>query len=376
VDVLKIVPSHFRALLDAGGDREILPRRFLVFGGETLGNALVERIEALGSSCEIFNHYGPTETTVGSLTLRLKDYDWRESAARSIPIGRPIANTRIYLLDRYGEPVPVGVAGELYIAGAGVTEGYLGQMERTRERFVPNPFAVHGQQVMYRTGDLARYLPDGNVEFLGRADEQVKIRGFRIEPGEIEAVLGRHAGVKQAAVVALPDRAGDLRLVAYVVAKAGGTVLAGELEQHLHKALPAYMVPAAMVLLPKLPLNANGKLDRKALPEPEEAAQNARVFEAPVTETERKLAAIWAEVLKRPQVGRNDHFFEIGGHSLLATQVVSRVREALRIELAMRMLFDKPVLSALATSVDALIAVGEDEVEEIIPVSREEYRRR
>ena len=202
IDVLKIVPSHLQALVSSQSDEaaKLLPRKYLIFGGETLTPKLLEKIEALKPGCEVWNHYGPTETTVGSLTLKLKDYDWKSAGLTSIPIGRPIQNTQVYVLDANLEPVPVGVIGELYIAGAGVTAGYLGQAEKTAERFVANPFATDASsagKIMYRTGDLARYGADGNIEFLGRGDDQVKIRGFRIELGEIEAVLARHASVKQ-----------------------------------------------------------------------------------------------------------------------------------------------------------------------------------
>ena len=373
IDVLKIVPSHMRALLESDGARKVLPQKYLILGGEVLTRALVERIETLNCECELVNHYGPTETTVGSLTLRLNEYDWKGSAVRTIPIGRPIANTQIYILDAHMEPAPIGVAGELYISGDGVSEGYLNQPDRTAERFIRNPF---GEGVCYRTGDLARYLEDGAVEFLGRADEQVKIRGYRIEPGEVEAVLLRHRGVEQAAVVPRVDARGDLRLVAYVVMRPQATAGSEELERHLQNALPDYMIPSAVVRLQKLPLNANGKLDRKALPEPEAVEQ--KVYEPPVTQTEVALAAIWAEVLKRGPIGRNDHFFHLGGHSLLATQVVSRVRERLRVEAPMRILFDRPVLSDLASWIEDFGNEGEveeDELEEIVPVPRDGHRR-
>src|SRR6266536_4609122 len=209
VDVLKIVPSHLQALLHSEDAGKLLPRKYLIFGGETLTPKLLEKIEALNPGCEILNHYGPTETTVGSLTLKLKDYDWKQVQLASIPIGRPIANTQVYILDANLEPVPIGVTGELYIAGAGVTAGYLGQPEKTAERFLKNPFASNADPrcgpTMYRTGDLARYGADGNIEFLGRGDDQVKVRGFRIELGEIEAVLARHASVKQVVVLARED---------------------------------------------------------------------------------------------------------------------------------------------------------------------------
>jgi amino acid adenylation domain-containing protein len=215
LDVLKIVPSHLAALLDSSEPSRLLPRRYLLTGGEALTRPLVDKLSASGAACELINHYGPTETTVGSLTLRMRAY--KNSASDTIPIGRPIANTQVYILDPHQQPVPAGVIGELYIAGDGVTAGYLNQPDTTAERFLPNPFASPAAAPMYRTGDLARYRSDGLVEFLGRSDDQVKIRGFRIELGEIESVLAQHAAVKQAVVLARPDPRGDKRLVAYVV---------------------------------------------------------------------------------------------------------------------------------------------------------------
>ncbi|HKD02046.1 MAG TPA: amino acid adenylation domain-containing protein, partial [Terriglobales bacterium] len=321
IDVLKIVPSHLEALLDSSEARQILPRRYLIMGGETLTPALVEKVQSLSPGCEIFNHYGPTETTVGSLTLRLKDYDWKGNAG--IPIGRPISNTQVYILDGEQQPVPEGVAGELYIAGAGVTAGYLNQPEKTEERFLRNPFVADAEARMYRTGDRARYGAGGNVEFLGRGDDQVKIRGFRIELGEIEAILAQHAGVKQAVVVAKTDARGEKRLLAYVVAREAA--LTGEgLRSYLKEQLPEYMVPQAVVLLTRLPLTPNGKIDRQALPEPDEAPGKAYV--APANSTEEAMAAIWSEVLRRERISTHDNFFDLGGHSLMATQVVSRIR--------------------------------------------------
>ena len=269
VDVLKIVPSHLMALLNSGGGRQVLPRRYLVMGGEALTVSLMQKILETGPDCQIFNHYGPTETTVGSLTLRLKDYDWSRTGAQTIPIGRPIANTQVFVLDGQLQPVPIGVTGELYIAGEGVTAGYLNDPERTAERFLPDPFQEDPAKRMYRTGDLARYLHDGNIEFLGRVDDQVKIRGFRIELGEIEAILASHADVKQAVVLAREDESGEKRLLAYVVLGINSAASIDELRTYLKQHLPDYMVPAASVILPKLPLTANGKIDRQALPAPE-----------------------------------------------------------------------------------------------------------
>src|SRR5207237_4855804 len=229
IDVLKIVPSHLQALLQSDEAQKLLPRKYLITGGETLIPKLVEKITSHNPHCEVINHYGPTETTVGSLTLKLKDYDSEKVGLISIPIGRPIANTQVYVLDQNLEPVPVGVIGELYIAGAGVTAGYLGQAEKTAERFLKDPFSMNPEARMYRTGDLARYGEDGNIEFLGRGDDQVKIRGFRIELGEIESVLGKHPGVKQAVVLAREDDGGEKRLVGYVVPQREAAVTADQL---------------------------------------------------------------------------------------------------------------------------------------------------
>jgi len=416
IDVLKIVPSHLQALVQSDDAAKLLPRKYLIFGGETLTPKLLEKIEALHPSCEILNHYGPTETTVGSLTLKLrsrdqnkgKDYGWRNAGLASIPIGRPIQNTQVYILDANLEPVPVGVIGELYIAGAGVTAGYLGQAEKTAERFVKNPFATSADsanpsgagQIMYRTGDLARYGADGNIEFLGRGDDQVKIRGFRIELGEIEAVLARHAGVKQAVVLARAaaaekeeDAAGEKRLLAYVVAHRGAALGAGAgagsggasaevtgeiLRTYLKQELPDYMVPQAVMVLAKLPLNANGKIDRQALPEPEQLTA-AKTYVAPRTATEKAIAEIWAEVLRRKpdQISVDDNFFDLGGHSLLATQVISRIRERFSVEIPMRAMFDQPLVSGLAKAVEEAQSVpagsGGDDMG-IARVAREAYK--
>ena len=380
VDVLKIVPSHLQALLEADQARGLLPRKYLILGGETLKTKLVDRILSLEPSCEILNHYGPTETTVGSLTLKLKDYDGKTSKAASIPLGRPIANTQVYILDPNLEPVPQEVIGELYIAGAGVTAGYLGAREKTAERFLTNPFSTDPTAKMYRTGDRARYLEDGNIEFLGRADDQVKIRGFRVELGEIEAALGDNRAVKQAVVIARADEQGDVRLLAYVVLhqrQASGRETSGEdLRMDLKQHLPDYMVPQAIEVLAKLPLTANGKIDRQALPEPQHQTPT-RAYVAPRTETERSLALIWAEVLRRDheKIGWEDNFFDLGGHSLLATQVISRIRERFPVELPMRAIFECPTLSGLAEIIQqATERAGEGEEMAIQPVAREAYR--
>ncbi|HEU0051733.1 MAG TPA: amino acid adenylation domain-containing protein, partial [Longimicrobium sp.] len=322
-----------------------LPRlRYLIVGGDALDPRVIARVLRSGPPKHLLNGYGPTETTTFAITHEIVEV---AEDARGIPLGRPISNTRVYILDGAGQPVPVGVAGEMYIGGAGVALGYLDRPELTAERFVANPFA--GGR-MYRTGDLGRWLPDGTIEFLGRNDFQVKIRGFRIEPGEIEARLLEHPGVREAAVLAREDVPGDTRLVAYVVGP--DSVAVDALREHLSERLPEYMVPSAYVRLERLPLTPNGKVDRRALPAPEGDAYARRVHEAPVGETEAALAEIWSELLRVERVGRHDHFFELGGHSLLAVRVISRVRQVLGAEVALAELFERPVLADLARAID------------------------
>jgi amino acid adenylation domain-containing protein len=374
IDVLKIVPSHLAALLAGEEAKQILPRQYLLTGGETLTRQLAEKVLSF-QSCELLNHYGPTETTVGSLTLRLKDCDWRNLRSASLPIGQPLANTRVYVLDADLQPVPIGVVGELYIAGAGVARGYLNQPERTAERFLPEPFSSDANARMYKTGDLARWLPEGWIEFLGRGDDQVKVRGFRIELGEVEAAVGQLPGVKQTAVLAREDEPGEKRLVAYVVAKPDARLTQDTLKAQLKDQLPDYMVPSAMVVLDKLPLTANGKVDRQALPAPEAVAGVQKPYVAPRNATEEALAGIWAEVLRKDKISVEDNFFDLGGHSLLATQVVSRVREHFRVELALRTMFEKSTIAELASSltIDKSDTYN-DSTATIARVSRDAYR--
>ena len=281
IDRLKIVPSHFAALLSAPHPRKVMPRRQLILGGEASRCDWISSLRDLAPECVIVNHYGPTETTVGVLTYRIGK-DLPRTLSGTVPLGRPLPNSRMYILDQRMRPVPIGVAGELYIGGKGVARGYVGRPELTAERFLRDPFSEAPGARVYRTGDRVRYLPDGNIEFLGRIDDQVKIRGFRIELGEIEAALGRHPASRGAAVLAREDSPGDKRLVAYVVADAGQTQLVEELRALLKAELPDYMVPSAFVVLEQLPLTPNGKVDRKALPVPDTAAYASGSYEAPL----------------------------------------------------------------------------------------------
>jgi acyl carrier protein len=271
-----------------------------------------------------------------------------------VSIGRPIANTRAYVLDRRMRAVPVGVAGEIYLGGAGLARGYLNRPELTAERFVPHPFSTEPGGRLYRTGDVGRYRADGELEYLGRADQQVKVRGFRIELGEIEATLSAHPQVRETVVVALASEAGsgDKRLVAYVVGEAGRTPRAGELREYLLGRLPDYMVPSAFVMLDALPLTPNGKVDRRALPAPDASRDALSAgYVAPRSAAEQVMAELWSEVLGVERVGVQDNFFELGGHSLLATQVVSRTREALQCEVPLRKLFELPTVAGLVEHV-------------------------
>ncbi|KAF9343395.1 hypothetical protein BGX26_005813, partial [Mortierella sp. AD094] len=315
----------------------------LVLAGEAVSPALLRAVKQLIPEGSAFNGYGPTEATISAIAWKCPDNFNGEIA----PIGRPNPNKRVYVLDSYRNPVPIGVAGELYIAGAGIARGYLNRPDLTEKAFLPDPFAADQESRMYKTGDLVRYLPDGNLIFLGRNDHQVKIRGFRIELAEIEARLTDHSVVKEAVVLALGEGASK-RLIAYVVAEPIEG-LAHSLYEHISSKLPEYMIPAAFVRLDVLPLTPNGKLDRRALPEPDIGSYVNQGYEAPQDEIESTLANIWAELLKVDRVGRNDNFFMLGGHSLLVVQMIERLRR-LGIEISIRTLFDTPTLRALAHS--------------------------
>ncbi len=342
--VMQATPATWRLLLAAGWRGT--PQLKVLCGGEALPPDLAG--ELLSRTASLWNVYGPTETTIWSTVEPVT----AAATSGALPIGRPIANTGIHLLDRHLQPVPVGVAGELYIGGAGVARGYLRRPALTAERFVPDPFGASPGARLYRTGDLARQLPDGRVVYLGRTDFQVKVRGFRIELGEIEAVLSRHPAVAQCAVAVREEAPGNPQLTAYWVAAEGRAASVGNLRAALREELPDYMIPALFIALPALPLTPNGKVDRKALPAPDGGRPDlGREYVAPQGPVQERLAAIWAEVLRRDRVGADDNFFELGGHSLMATQVLSRIQEAFGVELPLRALFDRPTVAGLAEAI-------------------------
>jgi len=329
----------------------------IIAAGEVCSAELVSR---WAPGRRFFNLYGPTETTVVATMYECSAGD------ETPPIGRPVANSQVYILDGTLQPAPVGVAGELCVGGICVGRGYLGRPELSAEKFIPNPFSDDPAATLYRTGDLARYRPDGNIEFLGRIDHQVKLRGYRIELGEIEAVLSQHPAVRQTVVILREDRPGDKRLVAYLLGEATGT----DWRAYLASELPPYMIPAAFVTLEAFPLLPSGKVNRKALPEPEALpARRKAPLVLPETELEQLIAAIWRETLQVEQVGIHDNFFELGGHSLHAVQVQSCLQQRLGKELPIVALFQYPTVHLLAgrlgneQDVKPVVQVGRDRAE-------------
>ncbi|MBD2665601.1 amino acid adenylation domain protein [Richelia sinica FACHB-800] len=346
LDCLKIVPSHINALLTASQPEKILPQKYLILGGEPLPWNLVEQLQHYAPNCHILNHYGPTEATVGVLTYTLNG-ELAPDQPETVPLGRPLGNIQIYILDSHLQPVPMGVPGELHIGGESLARGYLHQPELTNQKFIPHPFNPAPGARLYKTGDLARYLPDGNIEFLGRIDQQVKIRGFRIELGEIESVLQQHPAIRETVVTARADESGNQRLIAYFVPHQPNCAVS-DIRHFLKQKLPEYMIPGAFVALKKLPLTANGKVDRQALPDPDQIRPElAAIFTPPRTPVEATIAKIWAQVLQIHQVGIYDNFFELGGDSIMTIQIAARANQA-GVKITPKQLFENPTVEGLA----------------------------
>ena len=336
--VMQATPSTWRLLLESGWEGN--PNLKILCGGEAWSTQLAEQL--LPKCASLWNMYGPTETTIWSAVCRVGN-------VKPILIGRPIANTKFYVVDAHLQPVPVGVPGELLIGGEGLARGYFHRPELTAEKFIADPFSPHAESRLYRTGDLVRYLPDGNLEFLGRMDQQVKIRGFRIELGEIESALRSHSGVREAvALVWKKGEEGEKGLAAYVVPAGDSACTTAELQDYLKRKLPEYMVPATWVVLPALPLTPNGKVDRKALPLPGAVPELSSAYVAPDSETEQKIAAIWQDVLGIAKVGRTNNFFDLGGHSLLLLRVHNQLRLAFNKDITMVDMFRCTTVQALA----------------------------
>lgn len=352
IDCLKIVPSHLNALLTYSHPEQILPKKCLIIGGEAACWDLIDLVQKHAPECHIINHYGPTETTIGVLTYPINTH----LNSDKVPLGRPIANTQVYLLDSNRQPVPIGVSGEIYIGGDSVARGYLNRPELTAEKFIINPFYkdTATQSFLYKTGDLARFRPDGILEFLGRIDDQIKLHGFRIELGEIEAIIRQHPEVRETVVLLREDEPGVQRLVAYIVPRISQNekeqgISVENLRDFVRHKLPEYMVPANLVFLKALPLTSNGKIDRKCLPIPERLQPELRGdFVPPQNQVESAIAFIWQELLHVERVGIYDNFFDIGGHSLLLIQLHSKLRETFNKPIAVSDIFKHPTINALA----------------------------
>jgi acyl-coenzyme A synthetase/AMP-(fatty) acid ligase/acyl carrier protein len=356
VTIVELVPAVLRGLLDhvaglSAAERALPDLRWMMATGEAVPVSLIDDWFAFYPAVRAVNAYGPTEAS-DDVTQLILDGPL-PAGVHNLSIGRPLANFCCHVVDRDLSLVPLGVPGELCIAGIGVGSGYWRNPEKTSLSFVPDPFARTPGGVLYRTGDLARWLPDGNLEFLGRIDHQVKIRGFRIELGEIEAVLREHGAVQDCVVVVRDEPGAGKRLVAYAAVREGSALEAGELRDLVQARLPGHMTPAVFVLLPALPRTPNGKVDRRALPAPGEAGgAAAKTFTAPRTKTEQQLAAIWAEVFRLDQVDVTSDFFELGGHSLLAVRVLARVQSVFDVKIPLRDVFDHTTVASFAKVVE------------------------
>ncbi|HKS08544.1 MAG TPA: amino acid adenylation domain-containing protein [Pyrinomonadaceae bacterium] len=365
VTVLQLVPTLLRMLVNQPNFDSCTDLRLVFCGGEALTKELAAQCLAALPTTRLWNLYGPAETAIDATYWEATS--WTNTA--TVPIGKPVANAGAYVLDQWLNLVPLGVAGELYLDGAGLARGYEEHAGLTAERFVPNPFRDEPGARMYRTGDLVRRLPEGELEFLGRIDGQVKVRGARVELGEVEAVLSAHADVLAVAVAGREDTAGERRLVAYIVSEAERDSLSRELREFLKERLPGHMVPSVFVRLDQLPLLPSGKVDRRALPAPDKFERTG--YQPPRTLVEETLCGIWEEVLSRELIGADDNFFDLGGHSLLATQVVSRIKEALSVDLPLTRLFQTPVLSELAQFIEQHLRPENHVEPPLQPVSRE-----
>ncbi|HEY0097571.1 MAG TPA: amino acid adenylation domain-containing protein, partial [Pyrinomonadaceae bacterium] len=363
--IVNFPPAYWTQIVPAPGSETaaLLAARLklITIGGDQMPPQTARLWQQSGlQDLRLLNGYGPTETVVTATLFDVPPLTEEDAASSQVPIGRPLAHRAIYILDQQGAPVPVGVTGELHLGGSLLARGYLNRPDLTAEKFIPDPFIGEAGARMYRTGDKATYLEDGQLRFLGRVDNQVKIRGYRIELGEIEAGLYACDGVREAAVMVNERVAGEKRLIGYVVMEPGQTVVPGKIKEHLRKRLPDYMVPTSFVELEKMPLTTNGKIDRRALPAPDEAARNIDLqYVEPKGPTEEIIAGIWSSVLAIGRVGAEDNFFDLGGHSLLATQVISRVREALGVEVPLRTLFEQPTVRGLAATVAGHLRAGE-----------------
>lgn len=363
--LVKITPAHLELLgKQIGADEAPGMARAFVIGGENLLAETLQLWRDHAPATRLFNEYGPTETVVGCCVHEVQTTDPRSG---SVIIGKPIANTQLYVLDESMRPLPPGVAGELYIGGAGVGLGYLNRADLTAERFVPDRFSGASGGRLYKSGDLARYRIDGALEYLGRADDQVKIRGYRIELGEIEAALAAAPNVQSCAVLAREDKPGNKQLVGYVVARNNELPATGELQTFLENSLPEYMVPTQFVFLDSLPLTHNGKIDRKALPAPAEVTTGAGG--PPRSETEKMIAAIWTELLRVEGVGIEDDFFDLGAQSITAVALVAQLRAAFDVNIELATLFERPTIAGLAEAIDVLVLTNRSHSSE----AREEF---
>jgi surfactin family lipopeptide synthetase C len=364
---LLCLPSLYKLILEQAKSQQLLSLKTVIVAGESCPKELVKQHRELFPQTHLFNEYGPTEATVWSSVYNCQNHDLNNS----VPIGRPIANTQIYLLDSHLQPVPIGVSGEIYIGGFGVAKGYLNRPELTAQKFIPNPFSDEPNARLYKTGDLGRYLPDGNIEFLGRLDQQVKIRGYRIELPEIEAVLNQHSAVQEAIVVAQEDMDTHRRLIAYIVPQKEQLPTVDILHSFLKNFLPDYMLPSVFVMLKALPLNPNGKVDRQALPIPDQERPNLEaVFVPPSTPIEIALAEIWSQVLSVEEVGIHDNFLKLGGDSLRSIQVLSRANDR-GLSFSLQEFIQHPTIYELS---QAIKTNEELRIPAIQPVSRDQYR--